>query len=80
MAVEQIALLQLRPGTKGRIFQLNRLSPLLRSRLSDLGVEEGMDVMLKRRLPFGGPITIEASGQLIGIRQDDAARIGVLPL
>ncbi|WP_237690828.1 FeoA family protein [Paenibacillus caui] len=77
MNQERIALDQLRPGNSARIFQMDLVAPLLKSRLSDLGVEEGTAIKIKSRIPFGGPITLEAAGQLIGIRQSDAARIEV---
>lgn len=80
MKAAPISLLRLQPGSRGRIFHLNTLPPLLKSRLSDLGVEEGIEVTFKRRLPFGGPVTIDVAGQLIGIRYGDAFGIEVMPL
>ncbi|MNI98565.1 FeoA domain protein [compost metagenome] len=50
---------------------------MLKRRLADLGVAEGSSVSIKRRCPLGGPIMLECCGQLLGIRQKEAAQIEV---
>lgn len=65
-------LTDLKPGLKARIKDISQVNELLRRRLVDLGVMEGAEVWTKRILPFGGPLSLEAAGQSIGIRRSDA--------
>ncbi|WP_246187853.1 FeoA family protein [Paenibacillus tengchongensis] len=53
------------------------MNPILRRRLADLGVSEGVVVRLKGRGPFLGPVTLECNGQLFAIRRKEASRIEV---
>jgi ferrous iron transport protein A len=64
-------------GEKVRIANMNRMNKLVRRRLMDLGVMEGSVIRIKRTLPLGGPIAIEAKGQLIGIRRSEAKKVRV---
>ncbi|MFD0715336.1 ferrous iron transport protein A [Paenibacillus sp. GCM10027626] len=64
-------------GEKVRITSTHRMDALVQRRLMDLGIMEGTLVMIKRILPLGGPIAIEAGGQLIGLRRRDAGMIRV---
>ncbi|MNR44170.1 FeoA domain protein [compost metagenome] len=53
------------------------MNPILRRRLADLGVSEGVMIRLKGKGPFLGPITLECNGQLFAIRRKEASRIEV---
>ncbi|WP_376744628.1 FeoA family protein [Paenibacillus typhae] len=53
------------------------MNPILRRRLADLGVSEGVMISLKGKGPFRGPITLECNGQLFAIRRKEASRIEV---
>ncbi|MBS4201045.1 ferrous iron transport protein A [Bacillus sp. FJAT-49732] len=64
-------------GKKVRIKNTDLVNELVRRRLLDLGIMEGSVLKIKRILPLGGPITIEARGQLIGIRRSEAKKIRV---
>ncbi|MFP4976345.1 ferrous iron transport protein A [Paenibacillus sp. CN-4] len=77
MAALSCPLLQLKPGSAGRILSIQGMSPILRRRLADLGVDEGVTVGLKQKGPLLGPITLECNGQLFAIRRKEAARIEV---
>lgn len=70
----------LQPKQKARILDLMLISELVRRRLLDLGVLEGTEIRVTRLLPFRGPITLESSGQSIGLRRSDARMIRVEPL
>ena len=61
-----------RAGEKVRIADTSRMNELVKRRLLDFGIMEGSAIEVKRILPLGGPIAIEAGGQLIGIRRSDA--------
>ncbi|GAX89868.1 FeoA family protein [Effusibacillus lacus] len=65
-------------GTKVLIANLDQATELVRKRLNDFGILEGMEVCVTRSLPFGGPITIESNGQRVGIRRRDARLIEVV--
>ncbi|GED68222.1 hypothetical protein BRE01_19240 [Brevibacillus reuszeri] len=64
-------------GQKARITNTNMMSELVQRRLLDFGIMEGTLIKIKRILPLGGPIAIEAEGQLIGIRRCDAKMMRV---
>ncbi|MNJ02564.1 FeoA family protein [Paenibacillus graminis] len=53
------------------------MNPILRRRLADLGVSEGVMIRLKGKGPFLGPITLECNGQLFAIRRKEASMIEV---
>ena len=59
------------------IVELGCSNQLVCRRLNDLGIVEGCQVCIKQRLPFGGPITLEANGQQIAIRRKEALQIVV---
>jgi ferrous iron transport protein A len=77
MAVHLCSLLQLPRGSTGSIHKIEGMNPILRRRLADLGVSEGVLVRLKGKGPFLGPITLECNGQLFAIRRKEASRIEV---
>lgn len=70
-------LLGLKPGVSGSICQFGNIDPILKRRLADLGIEEGSQITVKRYCLWGGPVLLECSGQLLGIRQKEAAKIEV---
>ncbi|MBN3523119.1 FeoA family protein [Paenibacillus apiarius] len=70
----------LKPGQQACICDLTRVHASIFRRLLDLGVEEGTCVHMKRASLFGGPLTLEANGQLFGIRRSVARLIGVTHL
>lgn len=73
----QCCLLGLKPGTSCAITQIGNMDPVLKRRLADLGIREGTRVVVKRYCLWGGPVTLECAGQLLGIRQKEAAHIEV---
>ncbi|WP_138493440.1 FeoA family protein [Paenibacillus pinistramenti] len=74
-----MVLADIKPGCKARITNMESLNEMVRRRLMDLGVADGVSVRMKRILPFGGPVAVEAGGQWIGLRRCDARRIEVAP-
>lgn len=76
-ALSTTPLCELKPGQKGCICDLSEANPAVCRRLMELGVEEGTRVQVMHAGLLGGPLTLEANGQLIGIRRSEARRIGV---
>ena len=72
-----MTLLETEYGSKMTVTDLDRIHPLVRRRLADLGIMKGSVISLRKAMPFGGPCTIEVKGQWIAIRRKDAGRIGV---
>lgn len=72
-----MVLTELKPGFNAVIKDMTLVSDLLKKRLIDLGIMEGTPVSILQMLPFGGPITVEAAGQWIGLRRRDAGHIKV---
>ncbi|MCT8139371.1 ferrous iron transport protein A [Anaerobacillus sp. CMMVII] len=64
-------------GEKVRITDLSKSNHLIKRRLLDLGIFEGIEVNILRKMPFGGPILIECKGNRIAIRKVDLSRIEV---
>jgi ferrous iron transport protein A len=64
-------------GSRAKITDTTHVTEMVRRRLLDLGIMEGTVISIKRILPFGGPFTLEASGQWIGIRRNEARMIQV---
>ncbi|MNN04740.1 FeoA domain protein [compost metagenome] len=58
-----------------RITDMACSNRLVSRRLNDLGIMEGTLISIIKRLPFGGPITLEASNQWISIRRSEALQI-----
>ncbi|AZS16707.1 FeoA family protein [Paenibacillus lutimineralis] len=73
----QNCLLGLRPGISAEIRHFGSIDPALKRRLTDLGISVGSNITIKRYCPCGGPLMLECSGQLFGIRQKEAAEIKV---
>ncbi len=76
-ACQSCCLSGLQPGISGAICQFGNIDPILKRRLADLGVTEGSKITVKRCCLWGGPILLECGGQLLGIRQKEAAKIEV---
>lgn len=72
-----MVLADLKQGEKARISDFSMLSDLVKRRLIDMGIYEGVEVCLKSNMPFGGPYMIETFGQCVGIRRNEAATIRV---
>lgn len=68
---------QVIPGKKVKISNADNAGKILFRRLIDFGVMEGSEVLMVKKLPFGGPLAIEFNGQLIGLRRKDASLIEV---
>lgn len=52
MASTSCSLLRLQPGSTGYIYKIEGINPILRRRLADLGVSEGVSIRLKGKGPF----------------------------
>lgn len=72
-----MVLTDVKMGEKVEIVDFTNVNAIIRRRLVDLDVTEGSVVKIKRVLPFGGPFTLEAGGQLFGIRRKEAELIEV---
>lgn len=68
---------ELVPGTQAVISDVRKVDPLTQRRMANLGMTEGEQVCLMRRLPFGGPCLCKVAGQCIGLRRSDAEKIDV---
>lgn len=54
MASTSCSLLRLQPGSTGSIHKIEGMNPILRRRLADLGVSEGVNIRLKGKRTFLG--------------------------
>lgn len=71
---------RLSPGQVATIAAIDRagLDPLTARRLHELGFDEGVDVELLHRAPFGGdPIAVRVGNMVVALRRSMAALIEI---
>jgi ferrous iron transport protein A len=51
--------------------------PLLRQRLTELGLRHGAQVEVLRRAPLGGPVALRVGGGRLALRRAQAEQVGV---
>ena len=77
----QVPTLQdLQPGQVAMIAAIDRdgLDPLTARRLCELGFDEGVDVELLHRAPFGGdPLAVRVGNMVVALRREMARLIEV---
>lgn len=73
---------RLLPGQKAQITAIDRagLDPETARRLQELGFDEGVDVELLHRAPFGDPMAVRVGNMVIALRRSMAGLIEVEPL
>lgn len=76
---EHLSLLRVPMGQTVRLQSLASLHPSLRRRLTDMGIDEGSIIRLKKISLLGGPVIIECNGQLVGLRQNQVKQLEVVP-
>lgn len=72
-----MTLAQVKEGNKVIIKDLSKAENLIKRRLLDLGIFEGIEVNVLSKMPFGGPIMIESNGNRIAMRKADMNKIEV---
>jgi len=75
-------LIDLQPGQVALIAAIDRdgLDPLTARRLCELGFDEGVDVELLHRAPFGGdPLAVRVGNMVVALRLDMARLIELEP-
>ncbi|TLS36932.1 FeoA family protein [Pseudalkalibacillus caeni] len=72
-----MVLTELSRGELAKITDFSTVNELVQRRLIHLGMKENTEVCIKRKLPFGGPCMIEACGQGISIRLNEAKNIRI---
>lgn len=77
MKQEITTLDKLKIGQKGRVLYLKN-KKLLKRRLMDIGLIEGVTVECKLISPLGDPKAYLICGAVIAIRREDAACIGIV--
>ena len=78
--MDQPTILSLNPGQVAMIAAIDRagLDPLTARRLCELGFDEGVDVELLHRAPFGGdPLAVRVGNMVVALRRDMARLIEI---
>jgi ferrous iron transport protein A len=73
---------RLSPGQTATITGIDRagLDPLTARRLQELGFDEGVDIELLHRAPFGGdPLALRVGNMVVAVRRSMAALIDIEP-
>jgi ferrous iron transport protein A len=73
---------RLQPGEIATIAAIDRagLDPLTAQRLHELGFDEGVDIELLHRAPFGGdPLAVRVGNMVVALRRAMAALIELTP-
>lgn len=68
---------QLLPGMKGNVTSFSNSNKQLHRRLLDMEILEGESMKITQRLPFNGPIVMEANNQILGIRFNNSNNIEI---
>jgi ferrous iron transport protein A len=74
---------RLKPGQHALIAAIDRdgLDPDTARRLMELGFDEGVDVVVLHRAPFGGdPLAVRVGNMVVALRRSMAALIEVEPV
>ena len=77
---EPLIIDRLLPGQLAQIVAIDRagLDPLTARRLQELGFDEGVDVEVLHRAPFGGdPLAVRVGNMVVALRRTMAALIEV---
>lgn len=64
-------------GQTVRVEALLNLSAPLKARLTALGLVPGTELVVERRMPFGGPVVVRFADQRFALRRTDAGGIVV---
>lgn len=67
---------ELKVGLVGQIVEINA-EALLRNRLLEMGFIPGSSVVVKRKMPLGGPIVVQSGSIFVALRSDEAEKIWV---
>lgn len=79
---ETLIIDRLQPGQTAQIIAIDRagLDPQTARRLQELGFDEGVDVEMLHRAPFGGdPLAVRVGNMVVALRRAMAALIEVEP-
>ena len=78
----ELSIERLQPGEVVTIAAIDRdgLHPMTASRLHELGFDEGVDLELLHRAPFGGdPLALRVGNMVVALRLEMARLIEVVP-
>ena len=71
---------ELKKGERCKVISINNFNPLLRRRMLDMGITNGVEIKVKKIAPFGDPIDIELRGYELCLRKVDLSNIEVIKL
>lgn len=72
-----VPLSELTRNQKGKVVSLDTDNRALRRRFLDMGITEGVQVIVKKLAPLGDPVDIELRGYELCIRKRDLAFVTV---
>lgn len=75
--LDKVALSQLKKQQKGKVISLDDNDKILRRRLLDMGITEGVIIMVKKIAPLGDPVDILVRGYELCLRKKDMDAIWV---
>lgn len=67
----------LKRGQKGRVISLNEERQVLKQRLLDMGITDGVTIKITKIAPLGDPICIELRGYSLLVRKADVQNVVV---
>ncbi len=71
---------ELKKGEKGKVLHISSDNKVLKRRMLDMGITNGVEVMVKKIAPFGDPICLYLRGYELCLRKDDLSGIEVKKL
>ena len=64
-------------GERARVHSIHTTNHVFRRRLMDMGITEGVQIIIKKIAPLGDPIDIQLRGYELCLRKRDLAMIEV---
>ena len=68
---------ELRKGDCAKVVSISNSNKVLKKRMLDMGITEGVEVFVKKVAPLGDPICLELRGYELCLRKSDLTNIEV---
>ncbi len=74
-----LSLESIRPGHSAKIKKIHGVGAL-KSRIMDMGITQGTEVIIRKCAPLGDPIQLEVRGYQLSLRKADAKNIEIFDM
>ena len=71
---------ELRKGDKVKVVEINTSNESLKRRMLDMGITNGVEILIKKIAPLGDPLCLELRGYELCLRKKDLSGIEVIKI